>query len=260
MTTAYQDGADPHYSIDWLDGGAVFTIRRPQKLNALTKPVFEGLRLCLDRLERENQRFIIMTGAGDRAFSAGTDLAEAQGMSSQAWLDKNKNVRDLLYRLSRSPVLSIAAINGLALGGGLEVAMACTLRVAVPHAVLGLPEIKLNLLPSYGGTQFLPAIIGRARAEELMLTGRNVDTTEAHAIGLIHRTVPEGVVDASLALARDITQYAPNAIAAIRACIAAAGPGVTDAGLDVEDRWVREVFPSPEATAGLAAFLARRKS
>jgi len=257
---AAHDHGDAHYSIQWLADGAVFTVCRPQKLNALTKPVFEGLRLCLDRLEQEKRRFLIITGDGDRAFSAGTDLAEAQDMSAEAWLDKNQVVRELLYRLSRSPVLSIAAINGLALGGGLEVAMACALRVAVPNAVLGLPEIKLNLLPSYGGTQFLPAIVGRARAEDLMLSGRNIDTAEALSIGLIHRVVPGGVVEAAFALARDITQYAPSAVAAIRHCIAAAGSVVTEAGLAVEDRWVRTVFPSDEATAGVAAFLARRKS
>lgn len=249
----------PHYSIQWLADGAVFTVCRPKKLNALTKPVFEGLRVCLDRLEQEKRRLLVITGAGDRAFSAGTDLAEAQGMSAEAWLDKNQVVREFLYRLSHSPVLSIAAINGLALGGGLEVAMACTLRVAAPNAVMGLPEIKLNLLPSYGGTQFLPAIVGRTRAEDLMLSGRNIDTAEALSIGLVHRVISGDIVEAALVLARDITQYAPSAVAAIRACIAAAGSGVSEAGLDVEDKWVRAVFPSEEATAGVSAFLARRK-
>lgn len=249
------------FSVETIESGAIFTIHRPAKLNALTRAVLMGLSDCLDRLEGEGARLLVITGAGERAFCAGTDLAEMQGMPMDARLTKNAMARDLFVRLSRSPLVSVAAINGLALGGGLELAMACTLRIAVTSSLLGLPEVKLGLLPAYAGTQFLPAVVGRARAEELMLTGRNMGADEAVAIGLIHRTVApeEDVVAAATAFGREVVCYSPVAVEAIRACLAASGAQVTDEGLAVEDRYVRSVFSGPEAEAGVAAFLDRRK-
>lgn len=244
----------------WTEDGAIFTIDRPDKLNALTKPVLEGLGDCLARMERDNQRLLVIAGRGQKAFCAGTDLTEMQGMSIDARLTKSEMARTLLVRLSRSPVVSVAAINGLALGGGLELAMACTLRIAHRHATFGLPEVLLGLLPAYAGTQFLPALIGRARADELMLTGRSVDIDEALQVGLVHRSVPSesDIVAAAREFGRSVTCHSPVAVAAIRACLHAAGPAVTDVGLAVEDSYVRAVFAGPEAEAGVEAFLARR--
>lgn len=255
------DMGNAGFRVEAIKGGALFTIDRPEKLNALTRPVVDGLSSCLDQLEREGERLLVITGAGARAFCAGTDLAEMQGLPMDARLAKNAMVRALLVRMSRSSLISVAAINGLALGGGLEVAMACTLRIAVADAQLGLPEVKLGLLPAYAGTQFLPAIAGRALAEDLMLTGRNIGAEEALARGLIHRIVPAGTdaVAAAVALGQEVVCHSPVAVAAIRACMDAAGPQVSDAGLAVEDSYVRSVFAGPEAEAGVEAFLARRK-
>jgi enoyl-CoA hydratase len=249
------------YDVRPLEDGAVFTIDRPAKLNALTKPVLMGLAECLDRLEREGARLLVITGRGERAFCAGTDLTEMQDMAMDDRLSKSAMARSLFVRLSRSPVLSVAAVNGLALGGGLELAMACTFRIAAQHASFGLPEVKLGLLPAYAGTQFLPALIGRARAEELMLTGRTFSLEEALAIGLVHRACPPsaGVEEAAIAFGREATCYSAPAVDAIRQCIAAAGSAVGDSGLDVEDRYVRSVFSGPEAEAGVNAFLNRHK-
>ncbi|WP_336965308.1 enoyl-CoA hydratase/isomerase family protein [Sphingobium aquiterrae] len=257
-----QDEGESEFSINWLDDGAVFTITRMRKLNALTKPVLNGLAACLDRLETEGKTLLVVTGKGDRAFCAGTDLAEMQSMTPDAVLDKSAMARDLLVRLSRSRLISVAAVNGLALGGGMELAMACTLRIAVPHARFGLPEVKLGLLPAYAGTQFLPAIVGASRALEIMLTGRDISLDEALVIGLAHRvTEPEeNLVEAGIGFAREITQHSPTAIAAIRECLTAASTTVEDKGLAVEDRLVRAVFPGPEAKAGVAAFLGRKKT
>jgi enoyl-CoA hydratase len=258
------------YSVERTDDGAVFTIERPAKLNALTRPVLEGLAACLDTLESDGSRLLVITGRGPKAFCAGTDLAELQGLDNDARQRKTVMARELLVRLSRSPLVSVAAVNGLAFGGGLELAMACTLRIAAPHATLSLPEIRLGLLPAYAGTQFLPALVGPARALEMMLTGRVVAADEALAIGLLHRVAPVGtpfveapfveaaLVEAALGFGREVVRFSPAAIDAIRACVAAAGPTVTDAGLAEEDRQVRAVFDGPDAREGVAAFLEKR--
>jgi enoyl-CoA hydratase len=252
--------ADPAFTVEPIAEGAVFTIERPAKLNALTRPVLEGLAACIDALEAQRGRLLVVTGRGERAFCAGTDLGELQGLDMPARMAKTAMARDLLVRLSRSRLVSVAAINGLAFGGGLELAMACTLRLAAPHAALSLPEIKLGLLPAYAGTQFLPAIVGPARALEMMLTGRAVSAAEALAMGLVHRIAAADppLRDQAIAYGREVVRFSPTAIAAVRACVDAAGPAVGDRGLAVEDAQVRANFDSADAREGVAAFLEKR--
>lgn len=252
--------AHGHCRLEPFEGGVVLRLTRAAKLNAITKPILLALDACLRDMAAAGQRLLIITGEGEKAFCAGTDLAETQAMPPDARLEKSAMARDLLVRLSRSPVVSVAAINGLAYGGGLELAMACTLRVAAPHVRVSLPEIKLGLLPAYAGTQFLPALVGPSRALDLMLTGRPVPADEALAMGLVNRVVPAGesVLDHAIALGREVTQFSPDAIAGIRRCVAAAGPAVTDAGLAVEDAVVRAVFLTENAREGVAAFLEKR--
>jgi len=248
------------FQIDPLPDGAVFRLTRPAKLNAITRPILLGLAACLADLEARGMRLLVITGEGERAFCAGTDLAETQEMSAAARLDKSAMARDLFARLSRSSLISVAAVNGLAFGGGLELAMACTFRVAAPHVSVSLPEIKLGLLPAYGGTQFLAALVGSARALDLMLTGRRLGAEEALAMGLLSRVVApeEDVLARALALGREVTQFSGQAVDGIRRCVAAAGAQVTDAGLAAEDRVVREVFVTDNAREGVAAFLEKR--
>jgi enoyl-CoA hydratase len=248
------------FSIEPLEDGAVFRIERPAKLNALTRPVLDGLAGCIDSLESQRLPLLVITGRDDRAFCAGTDLSELQGLTAEQRSAKTSMARALLVRLSRSRLITVAAMNGLAYGGGLELAMACLLRIAAPHVKMSLPEIKLGLLPAYAGTQFLPALVGPSRAAELMLTGRPVDTTEAHSIGLIHRiaTAQPTLIEQALSFGREVSGFSPSAIEGIRRCIEAAGPQVTDAGLAVEDHWVRAEFDSPNAREGVAAFLEKR--
>jgi len=257
---ARSDAADPPFTVTPLEDGAVFTIERPVKLNALTKPVLLGLAACIDDLEARGARLLVVTGRGERAFCAGTDLGELQGLDMAARMAKTSMARELLVRLSRSRLVSVAAINGLAYGGGLELAMACTLRLAAPHVSVSLPEIKLGLLPAYAGTQFLPAIVGPARALEMMLTGRAVPAAEALAMGLVHRVAATDapLVEQAIAYGREVVRFSPTAIEAVRACVAAAGPVVTDAGVAVEDAQVRANFDSPDAREGVAAFLEKR--
>ncbi len=256
MTTS----RETDFSVEALPDGAVFRLTRPAKLNAITRPVLLGLARCIDDLEARGMRLLVITGEGDRAFCAGTDLAETREMPGPERLDKSEMARRLFARLSRSRLVSVAALNGLAFGGGLELAMACTFRVAAPHVAVSLPEIKLGLLPAYGGTQFLSALVGSARALDLMLTGRRVPAEEALAMGLLSRVVAAGEdpLARALELAREVARFSEPAIAGIRRCVAAAGAQATDEGLEVEDAVVRAVFDTDDAREGVAAFLEKR--
>jgi enoyl-CoA hydratase len=253
--------ATPEFAVDPIPEGAVFRIERPAKLNALTRPVLFGLAACLDELEARGARLLVVTGAGERAFCAGTDLGELQTLDPETRIAKSGMARELLVRLSRSPLVSVAAVNGLAFGGGLELAMACTLRIAAPHATVSLPEVKLGLLPAYAGTQFLPALVGKARALEIMMTGRTLDAREALAIGLLHRIAePDSpVLDQALGFGREVVRWPAGALSWIRRCVDAAGGQVTHAGLAVEDAAVRASFDSADAREGFAAFLETRE-
>lgn len=254
------DMPDPGFHLERLDDDiALFELARPAKLNALTKPMLEGLAAAVDDLPAQGVRVLVVTGQGDKSFCAGTDLAEIRGMAPEARLAKNRMARELFFRLSNSPLISIAALNGLAFGGGLELAMACTFRLARPHVRVSLPEIKLGLLPAYAGTQFLPALVGRDRALEMMITGRSVPADEALAMGLLTRIVDDdALVEQAVAFARGFTVFSQPAIDAIRGCVAVAGDRVTEAGLAAEDLAVARVFRTDDAREGVAAFLEKR--
>lgn len=248
------------FSIETLPEGALFRIERPAKLNALTRAVIQGLSDCIADLESRRARLLVITAAGERAFCAGTDLGELQGLTLEERMAKSDTARALLVRLHRSRLISVAAINGLAFGGGLELSMACTLRIAAAHVTVSLPEVKLALVPAYAGTQILPALIGRARALEMMLTGRAMSASEAHAIGLIHRIASDEspLIDQALAFGREVTRWSPTAVAAIRACVDASSDTLTDEGLAVERTQVNTNYASADAREGMAAFLEKR--
>lgn len=246
--------------LDVLDDGLVFTIMREARLNAIDLEVLEALENAVDTATAQRARLLVVTAAGTKSFCAGTDLHEGRAMGGDAMIAKSARARELLWRLSRAPFVSIAAVNGLAFGGGLELAIACTLRIAAPGARFSMPEIKLGVLPAYGGTQFLPALVGRARALDMMLTGRVLELPEALSIGLVDRMADaaEPLVEQAIALARSITVHGPLAIDAIRACVAAAGAQVGAAGLAVEGEHVGRVMRSADAAEGIAAFLEKR--
>lgn len=248
------------FEIQQHDTHTLFRITRPQKLNAMTREVMFGLSECIDVLEREKGRALVITAEGDRAFSAGTDLFEKSTLTDDEAVAKNDFARDLLLRLSRAPFISVAAINGLAYGGGLELAMGCLFRVSAPHAQFSLPEVKLGLIPTYAGTQFLPAIVGSARALDLMLTGRAIGADEAVVMGLVNRIAKEGqtVLDAAIDFLESITCHSQVAISAIRESVAASGAVVTEQGLAAEKRAVAIVARSEDAIEGVAAFKEKR--
>lgn len=248
------------YVVERLHDGAIFRLTRPAKLNSITKSILDGLMQCLDALEAANARFVVVTGEGDRAFCAGTDLGESAGLTPEDRVAKNDRARALMVRLSRSSLFSVAAINGLAYGGGLELAMGCTVRLAVPHAKFALPEVKLGVLPAYGGTQFLPALIGQARALDMMLTGEPVDAQQALGMGLINRIADADrpLVEQALDYARSVAKFSPVAVAGIRRAVAAAGSTVTAEGLEAERHEMGIALASEDAKEGVAAFLEKR--
>ncbi|HEU5304708.1 MAG TPA: enoyl-CoA hydratase-related protein [Gemmatimonadales bacterium] len=243
------------------NGIARVTINRPDKLNALNATVIAELGDAVTRIETDAAvRAVILTGSGQKAFVAGADIAE---LREQTPLDgKARSIlgQQVFRRLERCGKPVIAAVNGFALGGGCELAMACHIRIAAEHAKFGQPEVKLGLGPGYGGTVRLPRLIGRGRAVELLLTGGMIDAAEAHRIGLVNRVVPaDRLMAEAEALARVILENSPLAI---QACLEAVDAGM-ETGLDEALLLEASFFGLLSATAdmkeGTSAFLEKRK-
>ncbi|MBT3531800.1 MAG: enoyl-CoA hydratase/isomerase family protein [Gammaproteobacteria bacterium] len=254
--------SDTAYIIEERESCLVFKITRPHRLNAITTEVLNGLCDCIDTLEdQEGNRGLVITGEGERAFCAGTDLFERETLSSRQQREKSDRARHLLVRLHRAPFISIAALNGLAYGGGLELALACVFRIANEDVQCSLPEVKIGLIPAYAGTQLLPSIVGQSRALDMMLTGRAVSTEEALQIGLINRVAAADIslIDQAVEYLESITQYSKTAINAIRHSAAESGAQLSDYGLEIEKDWVERVAQSEDAHEGVAAFRKKRK-
>lgn len=204
-------------SIERDERVAILTISRPKVLNALDSTTLRELHQALSDIQRDEQvRAIVITGAGDRSFVAGADineLAARDPLSARDYARAGQRVFDLVDELGKP---TIAAINGYALGGGCELAMACTIRIAADTARLGLPEITLGLMPGYAGTQRLPRLVGKGRALEMLLTGAPIPAVDAERIGLVNRVVPSAtlLVEAR-ALAHVLAKQAPLAVRAI---------------------------------------------
>ena len=193
-----------------VDEFAVLTLNRPEVLNALNSSLLGELAEGFDWAVTTKARALLITGAGDRAFCAGADIAELRGRTPPRIKQDSEKGQQLFRRLDRFPIASVAIINGYAFGGGLELALACTFRLATPHAKMGLPEIKLGVIPGYGGTQRLPRLIGEARALELVMTGRAVDADEALRIGLVHRLLAGDPLAGAMAFAREFSSRKSN--------------------------------------------------
>ncbi len=243
------------------DGIALVTVSRPEKLNALNAAVMGELDDAFRRVETDAAvRGLILTGAGEKAFIAGADIGELPVGGALAAREMCLRGQAVLRRLERMRKPSIAAINGYALGGGLELALCCTLRVASGNAKLALPEIKLGIMPGYGGTQRLLRLVGRGRALEMLLTGGLIDAGEAYRIGLVsHVVLQTELLDFSRALLGRIFENAPLAVASI---LEAVDTGL-NAGLEEGLRFEAAVFgtlaATEDAVEGTRAFLEKRK-
>lgn len=199
-----------------LDAGiAVLTVNRPERLNALNRTTVDSLdRFFTDAADDSDIRAVIVTGAGGRSFVAGADIEEVSGFNALEGRTWGLRGQAMLRRIEETGKPVIAAINGYALGGGLELAMACHIRIASARAQLGQPELKLGIVPGFGGTQRLPRLVGKGRAIEMLLTGDPVGAEEAHAMGLVNRVVePESLLVEARRLAGRILRNGPLAIA-----------------------------------------------
>jgi enoyl-CoA hydratase len=248
-------------TFDLTDGIARIIINRPDKLNALNAIVIAELADAVTRIETDAAiRGVIVTGAGSKAFVAGADISELTEQGVTGGQKRAMIGQQVFRRLERCGKPVVAAINGFALGGGCELAMACHLRVASENARFGQPEVKLGIAPGYGGTVRLPRLIGRARALELLLTGDMIDAEEARRIGLVNRVVPpDRLMAEAESLLRSILANGPLAI---RACLEAVDMGLdmtVDQALLLEAGYFGLLSATEDMREGTKAFVEKRK-
>lgn len=243
-------------------GVVVLTIDRPKALNALNAEVLRELDLALDQVEADpSARVLILRGGGERAFVAGADIAELKGLSKQQGRRAARRGQRLFERLEQSRLLVIAAVQGFALGGGLELAMACDIRIFSEQAVVGLPEVTLGVIPGYGGTQRLARLVGSGMALELVATGRKIDAATALRLGLANRVVPpEELMSASRALAEEILANAPLAVSAAKRAVRRSHEAKGQEGYYIEADEFATLCTTQDALEGMSAFFERRKA
>lgn len=242
------------------DDYALLRLNRPEALNALSFAILRDIGAALDEVATWKVRALVVTGAGEKAFCAGADIKELRGRPMIECKHGAEFGQAVFAKLERLPFPSVAAINGFAFGGGLELALACTFRVATPNAKLGLPEIKLGLIPGYGGTQRLPRVIGEARALDMILLGRTVGVEEAERIGLVHRVVTGSAVEGAVALVREFSSYSLLALGFARDAVTRALDVPIHEGLKIEADLSTLAFGTSDASEGMAAFSEKRKA
>jgi enoyl-CoA hydratase len=239
---------------------ALMTLDRQEALNALSFAIIDEIEQVLNRVAAMPVRALLITGAGAKAFCAGADIKELRHRTLAAQRQGIERGQAVFAKLDALPVASIAAINGYAFGGGLELAMACTFRLATRNAKMGLPEIKLGLTPGYGGTQRLPRLIGEARALELIMTGRTIDAEEAQRIGLVNRLIDGDPVEGGLAFAREFSVYSLPTLKFAREAVQRALDVPVKEGLKIEADLGSLAFRTADAEEGMAAFSEKREA
>ena len=238
----------------------ILTINRPDSLNAMNREVLIEFINGLKKIQSEKDtRVIIITGSGQKAFIAGADIKVMQKMNQEEAFEFANLGHELANLIEKSKKPVIAAVNGYALGGGCEIALSCHLRIASDNAVFAQPEVKIGLLPGWGGTQRLPRVVGRGLANEIILTGRNVIAEEALEIGLVNKVVPqEELMNTCCDIANMILKNSPNAIAESIKLIRLAAGTKLKKGLSKEAKSFSELFETEETTEGLTAFVEKR--
>jgi enoyl-CoA hydratase len=247
-------------SFDVRDRIATITINRPEKLNALNDATIAELGHAIDAVNnRKDVGGAILTGSGPKAFVAGADISE---LATQGSLDGRLRAmvgQRIFSRFEQSPKPVIAAVNGFALGGGLELALACHIRIASDNAKLGLPEVKLGIGPGYGGTQRLPRLIGKGRALELMLTGVPIDAAEAYRIGLVNKVVPQAeLIGAAEGMMKVILANGPIALGFVIEAVNRGLDTTQEEGLVIEANHFGLIATTKDMKEGMSAFLAKR--
>ncbi len=242
------------------NGIFTITINRPDKLNALNKTVFQELDMAVQQVYDDRDiKAAIITGQGARAFVAGADISEFREVNDEEGALLARKGQDVFLKIENAPKPIIAAVNGFALGGGCELAMACHFRLASENAKFGQPEVNLGLIPGYGGTQRLTVLVGKGKALELMMTGNMIDANEAKELGLVnHVTSPEKLLEKTEEVLKTILTKSPVAISkVIEAVNAHFKTGVN--GFEEEIKLFGEVFRSDDKKEGTSAFIEKRK-
>ena len=240
---------------------AVLTLNRPEALNALSFSILGDIGRALDEVAAmKDIRALLVTGAGDKAFCAGADIKD---LRNRPLIDQKRGAelgQSVFAKLGTLPVASVALVNGYAFGGGSELALACTFRLASPNAIFGLPEIKLGLIPGYGGTQRLPRLVGEGRALEIIMTGRNVKADEAERIGLVNAVVEGDLMQAGRDFAGKFTRYSLPVLEFARRAVQRAGDVTLEEGLRIEADLSTLAYRTADAEEGMAAFEEKRKA
>jgi enoyl-CoA hydratase/carnithine racemase len=244
-----------------VEGGPITTVRLENPpLNLVTVELTQRLDRALAGIEEDHEvRCVVVTGTGDRAFCAGSDVKEFASLRGRVGEGKLLLEKAVYRRLARLPVPTIAAIQADALGGGLELALCCDLRIADERSKLGLPEVRLGVMPGSGGTQRLPRVIGIAKAKELILTGEIISAAEAAEIGLLNRVAPEGrALGETMEMAETIAARGPIAVREAKRALDMAGDMTLDEGLAYELDASERIFASEDMVKGAEAFFEKR--
>ncbi|MEJ2186528.1 MAG: enoyl-CoA hydratase-related protein [Gemmatimonadota bacterium] len=248
--------------IEKKDGQATVVIARPEKLNALNDATIGELRDAFQELAGDDDvRGILVTGEGEKAFVAGADIAELAQMNALTGIETSRRGQDVFRFIERLPKPVIAAVNGYALGGGLELALACHLRIAADNARFGLPEVTLGIIPGYGGTVRLPRLVGRGRALQMILTGAMIDANEALNIGLVNQVVPrEELTDTTRTLLGRILKNGPVAVAKALEAVDRSYDHTMEDALALEANLFGILAATEDMKEGMDAFLEKREA
>ena len=243
------------------DAVRVVTVNRPDKLNALDAATLDALHYAFDAAAADAAvRAVVLTGAGPKAFVAGADIAQMSGLTPAQGRDFALRGQRMMRRVEKMPKPVIAMVNGFALGGGLELAMCCHLRIAADTAKVGQPEINLGLIPGFGGTQRLLRLAGRAAVLELCLTGAPIDAARAQQLGIVNRVVPAAELEAeTMKLAGQLAAAAPLALRGILDCVNVGADCALEEAMEYEAAQFGLVFSTEDMREGTRAFLERRK-
>ena len=238
----------------------LITISRPKALNALNSAVLGELDEVLDAVDLEEIRALILTGAGEKSFVAGADIAEMSSLTKAEGEAFGKKGNDVFRKLEKFPIPVIAAVNGFALGGGCEIAMSCDIRICSENAMFGQPEVGLGITPGFGGTQRLARLIGAGMAKEMIYAARNISAEEAYRIRLVNKVNPqEELMPAARKLAASIARNAPIAVRNSKKAIDEGLQTDIDQAIVIEEKLFGDCFETADQKEGMSAFLERRK-
>jgi len=245
--------------LSFRDEFAIMELNRPEALNALNNAVLNEISRIVDEVAQSDAKAFLIIGAGDKAFCAGADIKEILNLELVDKKTKAEKGQAIFNKIDQLTIPSIACINGYAFGGGLEMALACTFRVATPNAAVGLPEIKLGLIPGYGGTQRLPRVLGEARALDMIMSGRSVKVDEAYQIGLINRIITGDPLEETITYAREYTQFSKRTLFYAKTAVQRGLKTTLQEGLQIEADVSSLAYVSKDATEGITAFIEKRK-